>query len=532
MDEKRYSTRDLLQTILGDVQPNGLPAFTAQDVPTSNVAAPSNFAQSQLGQAISNIPTDDRTPSQRMEDFKRSNVPENAQKVDSQNRMQIPSDDIIGGNPISSILNSLPKSPASVSGQAPLTPEQLQSGDIAPIAQNVPSAPAYKEEVPVTRRPASNSAVKEAFQNTQSPKQEAAAPVTVDAQNPLIDSEMSKAQAQVEANRKEHAFRSNMSDILSGLVNMGGASIKQDTRSLDERKANIDNPFTDLNTKREQEKKFLSAKEEKESQDPNSKISAEYRRFAGMLDMEVDPQASASSLAKLTPLIEKFQDRKMQIQSREDLAREGAANRAAMRENALGSRRDVTETKDAEAFRKAYDPQLASSRSVLGKEASRYVQSQHAMNLIKDVGDLSEITPMQKRELAVALATMLSPGIPHESTIHALDEKTLNGELASMVQKVTGAPASTNTKGLTQQLKTSVQNQQKVSAANIRKSQDAIKATFGKQIQNNPELYNQVIKSIDIASDDVQPSEHQNKPKTVVQNGHTFTLNESTGEYE
>jgi hypothetical protein len=316
--------------------------------------------------------------------------------------------------------------------------------------------------------------------------------------------------------------------MMGGLGSLGGSKVSSESEALKQAIAGENSPMSDINAKRDQYKKFLGNKEEKDKNDPNSAASKTMRDALAGMGVKIPENASYATMEKLAPQLMKNKEFQMKLEEMK-LKREELG---IVKQAAAGSKADLLASKDAEAFRKAYDPQLASSRSVLGKEASRYVQSQHAMNLIKDVGDLSKITPMQKRELAVALATMLSPGIPHESTIHALDEKTLNGELASMVQKITGAPASTNTAGLTKQLKTSVANQQKVSAANIKKSQEAIKATFGKQIASNPELYNQVMKSIDLTSDDVKPSEHQNKPKTVIQNGHTYTLNEATGEYE
>lgn len=415
------------------------------------------------------------------------------------------------------------QAPASESGEAPLTPEQLAN------LQSQQSVPAQAPAVPqAAQAKAPVSQVKESFQATQSPEQKATAQTVVDAQNPLEDTDMKKALEAAQSNRSNAAFQSNLAQIMAGMGSLGGRKVDVNEEPLKALAASANAPVSDITAQRDAYKQFLQNKDDREKNDPNSSVSKTMRDALAGMGVKIPENASYAGMEKLAPQLMKNKEFQMKLEEMRLKREELGQNKQA----AAGSKADLLASKDAEAFRKAYDPQLASSRSVLGKEASRYVQSQHAMNLIKDVGDLAKITPMQKRELAVALATMLSPGIPHESTIHALDEKTLNSELASMVQKVTGAPASTNTAGLTKQLKTSVANQQKVSAANIKKSQEAIKATFGKQISANPELYNQVMKSIDLTSDDVKPSEHQNKPKTVIQNGHTYTLNEATGEYE
>lgn len=163
-----------------------------------------------------------------------------------------------------------------------------------------------------------------------------------------------------------------------------------------------------------------------------------------------------------------------------------------------------TSQKDLENFRKAHDPSVASSRSPIGKEYSKFQQAQHALNLVAEFGDnLDAVTPMKKRELAVTLATMLSPGLPHESTIAHLDEGTLNSYLAGKIQAITGRPAGSNSAGMVKQLKDSVIAQAEVSKQNIKRYQGGVEASYAGKIQANPDLYNSIMQNTRVA--DTQP---------------------------
>lgn len=321
---------------------------------------------------------------------------------------------------------------------------------------------------------------------------------------------------------QEEAFRRNQAALMleagrqisQGLGGLGsGQEVKLDNQTI---KGMIDKsnvPVEQLTTSRDALMKRLALFSEAEKHSGTSGVSLMTQKLAMQMGKELGmgvaelSQFKGKSFSELEPIMSNLKDMAHYNIQKDMKNAQIEANRIA-KQTAAKSKAETVDSKELEAFRKAYDPQIASSRSVLGKEASRYVQSQHAMNLIGEVKDLNDITPMQKRELAVALATMLSPGIPHESTINHLDEATLNSRLAEYIQKVTGAPAGTNTKGLTAQLKKSVMNQQKVSAANIKKSQDAVKAVYNKQIAKNPEYYNQIMKSIDLenGTEEVQPS--------------------------
>jgi hypothetical protein len=297
---------------------------------------------------------------------------------------------------------------------------------------------------------------------------------------------------------KEFAAAQELADrrrIGRGIAGLGaGTELTTPKSSLIKGLAeSAENPIKDLAAKRKAEKEMLDLMDDKKKNDPQSDVSKLYRDSFKKLGIQIPDTATASELEKAQPAIGMMINRQAQIEANK-IAREGiAATRAAT----VASKADAASQKDAENFRKAYDPQLASSRSGLGKESSRYVQSTHALNLLSGIKDLNDVNPIQQKELAVALATMLSPGLPHEATINSLDPDTLGKTFANLVQKVTGSPHGTNSAGMVAMLKKSVENQQKISAQNIKKSQNAIKASYAQKIKTNPELYGQVMQSID-----------------------------------
>ena len=322
-DQNRFSARDIMQSMLGGIQENGLPEFASQDIPKSNPVEASPFAQSQLGQAISNIPSDTRTAAQRMEDFKNQNdiSPDAAQKAaqrqeltSNQNRMQIPSDDIIGGNPISSLLKFIQgNAPVSKSGQAPLTPEQLQAGNIPAAPAEVSEAIPAEKKVPVTSV-APKSAVKEAFQATQSPEQKAAAQAAADAKNPLIDNEMINALNTAKENRSANASRQALFEMMAGIGSLGGKTMSGASGALDQAIKTQDQPLTDINTQRDEYKKFLSNKEEMEKADPNSPVSTVMRDALSGMGVKIPTNASYASMEKLAPQLMKNKEFQMKLE--------------------------------------------------------------------------------------------------------------------------------------------------------------------------------------------------------------------------
>ena len=450
MDEKRFSARDIMQSMLGDTRANGLPEFASQDVPKSNPAEASPFAQSQLGQAIQNIPSDTRSAAQRMEEFKNQSdiSPDAAQKAaqrqeltSNQNRMKIPSDDIIGGNPISSLLKSIQgNAPASTSGQAPLTPEQLQAGNTPAAPVETPEATPTEKEVPATTQ-APKSAVKEAFQATQSPEQKQAAQDSADTKNPLVDTEMQNALNTANENRSSNASRQALFEMMAGIGSLGGKTMSGASGALDQAIKTQDQPLTDINTQRDEYKKFLSNKEEKESQDANSQTSKFFRDTLEDLAPSLKGKLggmSRSDMEKTYPaIIAAVTKRETAKQHSEDLAATREANRLKSMELGEGKQQDK--------INKA-------RTSLMSSERMKKVQaSSDALSAARANLELAKTGHSQGyAALGANLAIMAGEkGMLSEADVNRyLKEKGIPGKIQSGIFETTGTPTKEQLKKL------------------------------------------------------------------------------------
>lgn len=320
-------------------------------------------------------------------------------------------------------------------------------------------------------------------------------------------------------------------NLLFGLLKaaqMGGSALagtKADTSFADEQLKNPDkavghlesrSKLMDANTKRLEEAKLS---------DPNSDISKQGMAMLASVYPDIAakyPNLSANQLKSMGMNLGQLATTKEQTESRKEIAKENAEARketARMHSETLGVAREnklnEQEAKRLESYRKERDPMLASIRSNLGKEVNRYTQSTHAIGLVHGIKDLDQVTPMQKRELAVALATMVSPGLPHEATIAKLDESTLNDEIAHRLQQLTGKPMSTNTKGLTKQLVDSVNNQRKIASKYISDYQAGVDASYSKDMLRNPSAFQNISKFQTFNVDSDQP---QSSNSTTISN--------------
>lgn len=263
---------------------------------------------------------------------------------------------------------------------------------------------------------------------------------------------------------------------------------------------------TDLDVR--QEEKNIA--EKKNKRDSKSEISKFYQDLVKKLNPNINVDGlSAEHLEQVVPKLEAIASREMIAKENREARLEAAKMHAETMKIAKSAKMDEQESKDLIAYRKERDPMLASSRSPLGKEVSRFTQSEHALGLIHGITDLDQLKEIQKKELAVALATMISPGLPHHETIQSLSPDTVNGYIAEKLTALTGNPAPTNTKGIAQLLKSSVENQREISAGYINKFQSGVDAAYSSKIQRNPEAYSRVSEtsSFDVKSANKQPEQ-------------------------
>jgi hypothetical protein len=300
----------------------------------------------------------------------------------------------------------------------------------------------------------------------------------------LEDDEFKKASQQADYNQAQARLMSAVGGLSTSLANLGniGTPIENKFKEgTDDLLKHAGDPISRLKEQREQYEQLIKNKDLKESRDPNSGISQSYRDFANLLGIKHPNNATAADLAKLTPLYEKYRDRQDSIQARKEAAK-------ALYDFRIEQAKEKLETKDKEHFEKAAkymeeDEKKLNTRT--GKELARFTGGQHALSIVQDYKDLNKVPEQFKRELAVALGSMISPGLVHKETIDQLDPKTLEQTLQGYVTKVTGKPYGAGGAGIVKLAIESIKKQMAVSSSVLRNESDR-KLRVYKKILSEP----------------------------------------------
>lgn len=374
-----------------------------------------------------------------------------------------------------------------------------------PVAAAPQVSPTAMNEAPVSN-------VKKAFQQTQSPEQKLIAQQLADSQNPLVDNEMKKAMEAAQQNREAANFNSMMADLSNGIIGQSGVNAKDNRLGfLDRAIANADAPVSDLNIGRDQYKKFLNNKEELEKADPNSAVSKTMRDALSGMGVKIPANASYSTMEKLAPQLMANQQFK-----------ERMADRALQREMMLQNKQLANDTKSNDKQNSYL--QFATNKTAPIRAAYSTIQAAAKLASSKSSNPAEDITTLY------SFVKNLDPNssVREGEVGLARDIASVQGKVSTYFNKIQNGDS----------LDTKTVDNLKKEIIRLAKSQ---KHSYDTEMS----AYKAGAKNRGISEDrfnefdpygNSQPSESlepkTNKPKTIKQNGHTYTLNESTGEYE
>lgn len=291
---------------------------------------------------------------------------------------------------------------------------------------------------------------------------------------------------------REQDRQRNMNMGLLKAAQMGGAALagtKADTSYADTELADKNRETTRLKTNMDMIQENAKMLEDRQKQDPNSKTSKLYQEALLKLNPKMDVSGlSASQVEKAFPTVAAAINRQDLIQMHREDNEQKSLDRQAAMEVRKQAALDKVDEKDRNALVKAQkemDEQRANSRTPLGREVLRYNGGIHAQSIIdKYRGRENEMPNLVKKDLAIAIATMVSPGLPHESTINALDLKTFNGDVADVISKVTGVPYGGRAGGYVKFMDGMIKNQMDVSKKIIKQQQAKQLAVYKNQFTN------------------------------------------------
>jgi hypothetical protein len=239
--------------------------------------------------------------------------------------------------------------------------------------------------------------------------------------------------------------------------------------------------------------------------DPNSNMSKKARELLAQAGVSDIPDSiSIEQLDKMGLNISNLMTQK----NAHDLKRELASAKTDSQKDLAALKGGKKEQDTILKAIKDMDEMKASSRSGMGREVNRLNQGTHVLGILGHYKNLDDVPESIKKEAAVGLATMVSPGLPHEATIAAMDPKTLQQTLTGYLSYITGSPYGAGAGGNLDMVRKSLQNQMGISRDLLQKHQkqflQGYKATMPEDSYGKLEG---IIKSKDLFKGDLPESE-------------------------
>lgn len=188
------------------------------------------------------------------------------------------------------------------------------------------------------------------------------------------------------------------------------------------------------------------------------------------------------------------------------------------------------------ALGKDLDFQRAGLRTNVGKLQDRLNRSENLRALLDS--NPGNLTSQELRELVTGVNNLIG-GSNAVTQIEHMDYPTYQRTMSELLTKVYGTPVSANSKEVEERLKSLIDREENKIKDQLLDSTN-ISSKYRNLKQSRPEIYQAMVdeavnkltkKAQEKTNIKAGPAE-KIKPQTVIQNGHTYTLNPETGEYE
>jgi hypothetical protein len=168
--------------------------------------------------------------------------------------------------------------------------------------------------------------------------------------------------------------------------------------------------------------------------------------------------------------------------------------------------------------------QLTGIRSTIGQEKTKLRTATHALNIIEGA-DLNNLTPIQIKEISGALAAQVTQGSPAQRTLEEMTPQTAAGDLAKVVQYITGGPEPANQGEFASQFRAMIERQMETSRDIIQGEVGPIIANSSWLSEHDPKRWNKILKAAGITADQdgvvtaYEPGYAKQKPHADVPGG-------------
>ncbi len=295
----------------------------------------------------------------------------------------------------------------------------------------------------------------------------------------------------------------------------------------------------------------LEAQQKQLKEDPKSAVSQGYRDMMKKFGVNVKGDASASDIEKIAPWIQKSFEANENRQDKSDNLKYKYSELSALAGIKGKEKADASLDKDFEKMGGDLDPNKARTGE-MGKNQARLNAAGRVKALVEASGGNPSGIPI--RELATTVGNMLTMG--SQTAVQQINElvpHTMRGDSAKIQEWLTGEPTGRDQQKFVQMYSKIAEREASVAGDQLRDGQ--FRKAYGtyKHLKNkDPERFNDLLSTYSgLDKDEIKKLESEkgftggykaspqkshdsvsSKPKTIIQNGHTYNLNESTGEYE
>lgn len=348
--------------------------------------------------------------------------------------------------------------------------------------------------------------------------------------------------------------KASQNQLIAGLARAGAtaghalsrASAPMDSSGFDSLDKSASLPVDQITAQQSGEAKelqnqqaLLGAEKSQQSDDPDSPQSVASRSVYGTilkgagLDPSIIESMSAADidsyikapLEQKEKLNERMQERQLQADSRNEMA----SNKRSDKTSDTQNKAYKTLVDSADNFR---------GNAAAGQANKNLLAADNALSMVNG-RDLDSLSQQQVQLFTDELAKIATGGVPSEGGTQALMPSNLSTQIAKMQNYLTSNPSPSKAgayirDNIAYLNELRANSQGMVDTYRRNKAMGSRALVSPDQLSEYNDRYNLNAKpsTQTNASPNGSPPAAASKPKTVTQNGHTYTLNDQTGEYE
>lgn len=275
--------------------------------------------------------------------------------------------------------------------------------------------------------------------------------------------------------------------------------------------------------------------QQKEMDDPLSGTSQQYQmlasKYTGKMPQEFQGM-SATKIAAILPIVEKSYATDQTSKERLEAARIAAQSHSdalrsqeSWKEAMFGQKNDVTKQRQWTQFQTQNDPSTGSSRTVIGMLGRANLNADRAINLLKNNPSL---TNADLGNITADIAGIFQGGSPTDIGMKHQNYDTLFGKVKNLMQFISGKPQDSVPPAIRAKLLSSLMDLRNTNTALIKSHNDQLEKSNKWLVQDHGDEWQNFRSQVEGGGAQGGAA----KPKTVKQNGHIYTLNEQTNQYE